>query len=839
MRPRLLKKWLICLVLSILCLTPLLSGCSLEFGTMTQLETPEITLYASSKSITWGSVKDARSYNVYCNEYKVATVPKSISSNSYVYDFSEVLDGDGLYVFYIVAVANPVFNLDSKPSNKVTYSYTTSQDQPVVPSVVINENKNENISLTLNNGNLTFTEITGECDSYELYIYSQNTGLSTYTIEKDWSGSGQSHVINLLSAKYNLPNEIVAIRMGYVKDEEHYVCSSIVYMNPDSQGKYTNSIYLFDGRINDLYLESLPELRNLVYYMFIYRIDSLTVKLSSSFKTFIDNTYSDSSFIKKFQRGVFDSYGYFVETKDAYLIGTETVDANNNLYRIKFNFSDSEYLNNERLPEPELSLTPEDLITYSNPYYEEIDWDGYYITSGHLVRKYDPRYSSSPYNAFVSDRQFLYTNVSSSEELYWAVENKVTPICEEGSRADIIYSKAKQVLNSIISDEMTDYEKALSIFDWICINTSYDYYSTTVGSYMNSPGTLIPVYYLEGVFLNGFAVCDGFSKAFSLMCNMEGIDTIRITGEAGSITNKGGHAWNKVVLDEDKTDNVAGVPYLVDITWTAFDGVNDREVSTHMYFMMSDADVITTHFQDSGRGKYYNYLAPRHYDYYNNTFFMFDVTRYTELAGVQTVSDNKYDLVITSSDELKALYYYMMTSSQKTMEVILDYEYIESVHTNYVRNYSYEAGKPDYRSKTYDNMINVFWETMRECKFREQYLVVQREQNWPVVAYNSDGDLGVVVVFENGVLIDENNEVGHLVNFLDHYDIYGIFELYITDEMLAAADTSNASDLNKAIKMFASALKNAGITIGFEIIQTAEASGEGEASFKITVSEKV
>ena len=103
---------------------------------------------------------------------------------------------------------------------------------------------------------------------------------------------------------------------------------------------------------------------------------------------------------------------------------------------------------------------------------------------------------------------------------------------------------------------MTDYEKALSIFDWICENTSYDYYALVDGAYDNK-ATLVPVYYLEGVFMTGYAVCDGFSKAYSLMCNMEGIETIRIVGEAlagyDSYNNEvyGGHAWNKIKLEDN------------------------------------------------------------------------------------------------------------------------------------------------------------------------------------------------------------------------------------------------------------------------------------------------
>ena len=72
--------------------------------------------------------------------------------------------------------------------------------------------------------------------------------------------------------------------------------------------------------------------------------------------------------------------------------------------------------------------------------------------------------------------KYLSTPVKTTEELYWAVENGVTPVFESAdSRAYRIYNEAKLVLGDIISLDMTDFEKTLSIFDWICVNTVYDY----------------------------------------------------------------------------------------------------------------------------------------------------------------------------------------------------------------------------------------------------------------------------------------------------------------------------------------------------------------------------
>lgn len=79
-------------------------------------------------------------------------------------------------------------------------------------------------------------------------------------------------------------------------------------------------------------------------------------------------------------------------------------------------------------------------------------------------------------------------------------------------------------------------------------------------------------YYLEGIFLDKFykkdmhAVCDGKSKAFVLMCGIEGITAVRISGKASSDgKNFGGHAWNKVLLDLNGTGDKEW--YFVDTTW--------------------------------------------------------------------------------------------------------------------------------------------------------------------------------------------------------------------------------------------------------------------------------
>ena len=65
------------------------------------------------------------------------------------------------------------------------------------------------------------------------------------------------------------------------------------------------------------------------------------------------------------------------------------------------------------------------------------------------------------------------------------------------------------------------------------------------------------------VFLEPFTtVCEGYSEAFQLLCQREGIPCITVVGTA----NGGGHAWNYVQMED-------GVWYAVDLTWDDQDDI--------------------------------------------------------------------------------------------------------------------------------------------------------------------------------------------------------------------------------------------------------------------------
>ena len=85
------------------------------------------------------------------------------------------------------------------------------------------------------------------------------------------------------------------------------------------------------------------------------------------------------------------------------------------------------------------------------------------------------------------------------------------------------------------------------------------------------------------------AVCDGYSKAFLLLCEKEGIECVVALGT--SVPNMVNHAWNYVKMDNEKW-------YAMDVTWN--DG-NDND-----YFLNGGSTFFQTHQQGVFLGSGHN-----------------------------------------------------------------------------------------------------------------------------------------------------------------------------------------------------------------------------------------
>lgn len=100
-------------------------------------------------------------------------------------------------------------------------------------------------------------------------------------------------------------------------------------------------------------------------------------------------------------------------------------------------------------------------------------------------------------------------------------------------------SMAKSVLDEIIADGMSDYEKELAVYKWMTTNIGFDSDSMTVIPEDESK----PVDNPNGVLKNHEAVCVGYATTFRLFMQMLGIDCMVVHDSYLS------HSWDLVKLD--------------------------------------------------------------------------------------------------------------------------------------------------------------------------------------------------------------------------------------------------------------------------------------------------
>ena len=113
--------------------------------------------------------------------------------------------------------------------------------------------------------------------------------------------------------------------------------------------------------------------------------------------------------------------------------------------------------------------------------------------------------------------------------------------------------KSDDIINTIINDNMTDYEKELVLHDYLIENVKYD----EINEYPFESHTAY------GALINGIAVCDGYAEAFDYLLKKVGLKSNLIYGEIDNEL----HAWNLIEID--------GKKYFVDVT--ADDPLNNTE----------------------------------------------------------------------------------------------------------------------------------------------------------------------------------------------------------------------------------------------------------------------
>lgn len=144
-----------------------------------------------------------------------------------------------------------------------------------------------------------------------------------------------------------------------------------------------------------------------------------------------------------------------------------------------------------------------------------------------------------------------------------------------------LLEKTKKVLAGA-SKCKTDYEKFRYLHDYLARNVVYK---------LNVSGKKAQreIHTIVGPLLNGACVCDGYARAFRLLCDQLKLSCIVVSGMAVADGKEERHAWNFVRLN--------GKVYHVDVTWDGSLIQNPYPMQDH-YFLRNDKVFSKSHSWD-------------------------------------------------------------------------------------------------------------------------------------------------------------------------------------------------------------------------------------------------
>lgn len=166
-------------------------------------------------------------------------------------------------------------------------------------------------------------------------------------------------------------------------------------------------------------------------------------------------------------------------------------------------------------------------------------------------------------------------------------------------RVDALLEKAPK--------EKSKYEKELWLNDMLVQICEYDEDAAeedkVISNEQNAYGALV----------DGKAVCEGYTRAFQLLCSELEIPCVSVNGtvENANSDGEGNHIWNAVQLDDDW--------YYVDVTWNDFQPNSDEycltEIEKHLYFNITTDKLLEDHkisplYGSGEEADYYNAFIP-------------------------------------------------------------------------------------------------------------------------------------------------------------------------------------------------------------------------------------
>ncbi len=335
-----------------------------------------------------------------------------------------------------------------------------------------------------------------------------------------------------------------------------------------------------------------------------------------------------------------------------------------NIYFVYPEASDGEYktkqaiIEESALTEAQVRLTIK-ALTDDNP---EIFWLS--STFGFLIH-HDYRYTAVQ----------LYSRYSPGE-LKTRVEDFKSSVNE-------FYGKLKK--------GMSEYQRELYIHDYIVDNCEYDESVMITDDVITKRSDVFESY---GAIVDKLAVCEGYSRAFQMLCHGVGIKCINLIGESEDVL----HMWSAVELDGDW--------YYVDTTW---DDIDD-EAFKYDYFNINEKQLLDDHK--------FSPLSSEMTD--------------EEINGTDSVSAQTSNFTIPECSE-KAYNYYIRESVH--LKDYYDNEIVDSLIASAMKKEKYFHFYIDPKSLDYEKAVDVLFSS-----YPQHFFSYVNEANYSIPDYSIESD---------------------------------------------------------------------------------------------------
>ncbi len=556
-------------------------------------------------------------------------------------DITEHVKQEGVYYIYVTAIGRDLYaNSDESKAYIILEKVQTLATPQIVKYGNVNENELYVYWIGDKNADYFLVNVIDQYDhKFEIKVLNNQGNKELVNAVECF----KANINDAISIQGDYKIEIKAAIDTGIENVKEYLNSP--YCKQDTF-KYERKLkqdfirdkFFYNGTEYNYLIEDVKQLRDALWYNYLYRIDeSYMMPIMLNPQTLQDGVTKESvkNMLIRFANNA-TALGIYNFSQDDTWNATQQHSEHNMLnvmVKILLNLY-PELHELKGLSVYKISDTIFEIEYYNGLEREKVN-NPYTEFAVNAESNFDYLESSSRRDktiAFALDLQTETMNVTTTEQLLHAVQYGKRPVfVGDCAVAEEVFNNAKEVLRSIIRVNMTDLEKTTAIFDWLSHAISYNYKSSY---YINDQqqgelSTNMSVYgvrkeyYLEGVFLgltnsnrgggdgefylgNKAGTSDSYSKAFTLLCAIEGISTRKVNGTYTINThNPIRHAWNKVCLQV--TDNAEKQWYAVDLMFSNITSTNitySYETASHLFYLVDEVNeqnsLVRNSFNDIG-----------------------------------------------------------------------------------------------------------------------------------------------------------------------------------------------------------------------------------------------